>query len=488
MAEHTNENTRAKITPNKINNHMYEIPMTGDMKVPVWIFTDEKMLKQMMEDNCLRQGVNVACLPGIYKASIMMPDAHQGYGFSIGGVAAIDFEKGCISPGGIGFDINCGVRLLTTPLKKEDVEPKIKELLESLFKNVPSGVGSENFIRLTDQQLNDVLNRGAEWAVEQGYGTKDDLYRCEEGGKMKEADASKVSPRAKARGREQLGTLGSGNHFLEIQYVDEIYDEKIAKAFGITEKGQVTIMIHCGSRGLGHQVCSDYLRRMEEEDPELAKSLPEKDLIYAKSGSKTANDYFGAMAASANFAWANRHIIAHQVRKSLKEVLGIEPEQIKAVYDVAHNIAKIEEHMIDGEKRKVYVHRKGATRSLPPFDENVPEVYKEIGQPVIIPGSMGTSSYLLVGTKTALDVSFGSTAHGAGRVMSRTSAIHQFRGEDVKRDLEKQNIFVKAASWKGISEEAPAVYKDIDAVVKVSHDAGIGNLVVKVRPIGVIKG
>jgi tRNA-splicing ligase RtcB len=477
-----------KITPIKINDHLFEIPKTGNMNVPVWIFTDDKMLKQMQEDDCLKQGINVACLPGIYKASIMMPDAHQGYGFSIGGVAAIDFENGCISPGGIGFDINCGVRLLTTQLTKEEVMPKIKELLESLFKNVPSGVGSENFIRLTDQQLNEVLNRGAEWAVEQGYGNKEDLEACEEKGKMKEADASKVSPRAKARGREQLGTLGSGNHFLEIQFVDEIYDEDIAKTFGITKKGQVTIMIHCGSRGLGHQVCSDYLRRMEEDDPKLAKSLPEKDLIYAKAGSKTANDYFGAMAASANFAWANRHIIAHQVRKSFKEVMKIEPEQIKTIYDVAHNIAKIEEHTIDGIKRKVYVHRKGATRSLGAENKDIPEMYKQVGQPVIIPGSMGTSSYLLVGTKTANDVSFGSTAHGAGRVMSRTSAINQFKGEEIKRELEKQNIFIKAASWKGISEEAPLVYKDIDAVVKVSHDAGIGNLVARVRPIGVIKG
>jgi len=477
-----------KIIPKKINDHLFEIPMTGNMKVPVWIFTNEQMLKQMQEDDCLRQGVNVASLPGIYKASIMMPDAHQGYGFSIGGVAAIDYDNGCISPGGIGFDINCGVRLLTTPMKKEYVEPKIKQLLDSLFKNVPSGVGSESFIRLSDQQLNDVLTKGAEWAVEQGYGFKEDLERCEEGGRMKEADASKVSSRAKARGREQLGTLGSGNHFLEVQIVDHIYDKKIAEAFGITEEGQITIMIHCGSRGLGHQVCSDYLRMMEESDPELAKSLPEKDLIYAKAGTKLAKDYFGAMAASANFAWANRHIIAHQVRKSVKEVLGIEPEQVKTVYDVAHNIAKIEEHIIDGVKRKVYVHRKGATRSLPPFDPSIPEAYRDIGQPVIIPGSMGTASYLLVGTKKALEASFGSTAHGAGRVMSRTSAIHQFRGEDIKKQLEEKKIFIKAASWKGICEEAPAVYKDIDEVVKVSHEAGIGNLVVKVRPLGVIKG
>jgi tRNA-splicing ligase RtcB len=404
----------------------------------------------------------------------MLPDAHQGYGFSIGGVAAIDFEHGCISPGGIGFDINCGVRLLVTPLKKEEVEPKIKELMDSMFRNVPSGVGSESFIRLSNP--------------EQGYGFKEDLERSEEGGRMKEADASKVSNKAKSRGREQLGTLGAGNHFLEVQFVEHINDKKVAEAFGIKEEGQVTVMIHCGSRGLGHQVCSDYLREMEEADPELMKTLPEKDLIYAKAGTQLAKDYFAAMAASANYAWANRHIIAHQVRKSFKEIFGIEPEQIKTVYDVAHNIAKIEEHVIDGEKRKVYVHRKGATRSLPAGNMNVPEVYRKVGQPVIIPGSMGTASYLLVGTQGALDETFGSTAHGAGRVMSRTEAIRSFRGEQIRKDLAEHHIYLKAGSLKGVSEEAPAVYKDIDEVVKVSHEAGIGNLVAKLRPIGVIKG
>jgi len=479
---------KERINPKKINDHMFEIEKTGNMKVPVRIYASEKLMKKLGEDASLQQGMNVACLPGIYGQSIMLPDAHQGYGFSIGGVAALDFEHGCISPGGIGFDINCGVRLLATPLKKEEVEPKIKELMDSMFKNVPSGVGSESFIRLNNQQLDDVLNRGAEWAVEQGYGFKEDLERSEEGGRMKDADASKVSNKAKSRGREQLGTLGAGNHFLEVQFVEHIYDKRIAEAFGIHNEGQVTIMIHCGSRGLGHQVCSDYLREMEESDPELAKSLPEKDLIYAKAGTQLAKNYFAAMAASANYAWANRHIIAHQVRKSFKEIFGLEPEKIKTVYDVAHNIAKIENHMIEGVERKVYVHRKGATRSLPAGNMNVPEIYRSVGQPVIIPGSMGTSSYLLVGTQQAMDETFGSTAHGAGRVMSRTEAIRSFRGEQIKKDLADQNIYLKAGSWKGVSEEAPAVYKDIDEVVKVSHEAGIGNIVAKLRPIGVIKG
>jgi tRNA-splicing ligase RtcB len=479
---------KQKISPKKINDHLFEIEKTGNMKVPVRIYASEKLMKNLEQDRSLQQGMNVACLPGIYGQSIMLPDAHQGYGFSIGGVAALDFEHGCISPGGIGFDINCGVRLLTTPLKKEDVEPKIKELIDSMFRNVPSGVGSESFLCLNNQELDDVLNRGAAWAVDKGYGFKEDLEHCEENGSMKDADASKVSNKAKSRGREQLGTLGAGNHFLEVQFVDQIFDKKVAEAFGITEEGQVTVMIHCGSRGLGHQVCSDYLRQMEEADPALAKSLPEKDLIYAKAGSQLAKDYFGAMAASANYAWANRHIIAHQIRKSFKEILGLEPEKLKTVYDVAHNIAKIEEHMIEGEKKKVYVHRKGATRSLPAEHPNVPEVYKHVGQPVIIPGSMGTSSYLLVGTQKAVDDTFGSTAHGAGRVMSRTEAMRSFRGEQVKKDLAEHNIYLRAGSMKGVSEEAPAVYKDIDEVVKVSHEAGIGNLVAKLRPIGVIKG
>jgi len=476
------------ISPEKVNDHLFVIKKTGKMKVPVKIYASEKLLKKLSEDNSLQQGVNVATLPGIYKASIMLPDAHQGYGFSIGGVAAIDVEKGCISPGGIGFDINCGVRLLTTPLNKGDVEPKVKELLNSLFKNVPSGVGSHSFIKLSDSELEGVLKDGAEWAVEHGYGFKEDLERCEEGGRMKQADASKVSPKAKSRGRNQLGTLGAGNHFLEVQFVDKIYDKKVAQAFGIKQEGQVTVMIHCGSRGLGHQVCSDYLRKMEEADPELMKSLPEKDLIYAKAGSQLAKEYFAAMAASANFAWANRHIIAHQVRKSLEEVFGLEPEKIKTVYDVAHNIAKIEEHVIDGEKKKVFVHRKGATRSLPAGHPNTPNVYKDVGQPVLIPGSMGTASYLLVGTEKALEETFGSTAHGAGRVMSRSKAIKTFRSEQIKKELEQQNIFIKAASWKGLTEEAPQVYKDIDEVVKVSHEAGIGNLVARLKPMGVVKG
>jgi tRNA-splicing ligase RtcB len=475
-----------KMEIKKINNYTWMVPKTGNMKVPVKIFASEKLLEKMKEDDCIQQGMNVACLPGIYREAIMLSDSHRGYGFSIGGVAAIDYEKGCISPGGIGFDINCGVRLLTTTLTKKDVEPKIKELLEILFKNVPAGVGQSSFLKLTNEELDQVLEKGAKWAVEHGYGNEDDLKHSEENGSIKGADASKVSQKAKDRGRKQLGTLGSGNHFLEVQYVDEIYDKEIAEIFGITKKDQVVVMIHCGSRGLGHQVCSDYLRRMEDAYPDIMAKLPEKDLIYAPSGSQIAKDYYAAMCASANFAWCNRHIIAHQVRKSFERVFG--KTELKTVYDVAHNIAKVEEHDIDGKKVKVYVHRKGATRAFGPHRSEIPEDYREVGQPIIIPGSMGTASYLLVGTEKAMKESFGSTAHGAGRMMSRMKANRTWRGEQVKNDLEKHHIIVKAASWRGISEEAPGAYKDVDEVVKVSHDAGIGNLVVRVRPIGVVKG
>jgi len=470
----------------KIKDCVYEVPKEGNIKVPLRIYASEKLIEKMEQDGAVQQGINVASLPGIYNQSIMLADAHYGYGFSIGGVAAIDAETGCITPGGIGFDINCGVRLLTTNLTKEEVEPKIRELLVSLFKNVPSGVGSESDIRLSDAELDAVLKNGAKWAVEKGYGNKDDLEHCEEEGSMKGADPSKVSPKAKARGREQLGTLGAGNHFLEVQFVDEIFDKKVAETFGITKKNQMTVMIHCGSRGLGHQVCSDYLRKMEDTYPEIMKTLPEKDLIYAPAGSQLAKDYFAAMAASANYAWANRHIIAHQVRKSFKEIFP--KAELKTVYDVAHNIAKLEEHKIDGEKRKVFVHRKGATRAFPPGREDIPKAYREVGQPIILPGSMGTASYLLVGTEEAMKETFGSTAHGAGRSMSRNAAISQFRGEQIKNDLEKQNIYVKAASWKGISEEAPQAYKDVDEVVRASQCAGIGKLVARLRPLGVIKG
>ena len=472
----------------KVNDYSYILDKKDDMNVPLKVFASEKLMDKMKQDRCLEQGINVAKLPGIKGFSIMMPDAHQGYGFSIGGVAAMDSEHGCISPGGIGFDINCGVRLLTTNLTKKDVYPKIDELLNSLFKNIPPGVGGKSLFKLTDEQLEEVLMRGPAWAVEQGLGSKDDLDNCESNGFLSDADSKMVSQKAKNRGRSQLGTLGSGNHFLEIQFVDKIFDKEIAKVFGITKKNQVVILIHCGSRGLGHQVCSDYLRSMEEEYPDIIESLPEKNLVYAPAQSKLAKEYFSAMCAAANFAWTNRHIIGHQTRISFKEIFG-EKVKLETVYDVAHNIAKLEEHLVDGKKEKLYVHRKGATRAFPPGNKEIPKKYQKTGQPIFIPGSMGTSSYVLVGTEKAMTESFGSTAHGAGRMMSRFKANQEWKGSEIKAKLLlENNIHIKAVSNRGISEEAPLAYKDVDEVVKVSHDAGIGKIVAQLKPIGVIKG
>lgn len=478
---------REKKQPRKLNEYSYIVEKTGNMKVPLKIFASEKLLQKMLEDKCIEQGMNSATLPGIKGYSIMMPDAHQGYGFSIGGVAALDPEKGCISPGGIGFDINCGVRLLASNLEKEEVYEKINELLDSLFKNIPPGVGGKSLFKLSHDELDEVLNRGPEYMVGKGIGIKEDLDNCESNGKMADADPSKVTRKAKDRGKGQLGTLGSGNHFLEVQYVNKIFNKETAKTFGITHEGQVVILIHSGSRGLGHQTCSDYIRKMEENFPEIKNSLPDKNLIYAPASSQLAKDYYKAMCAAANFAWTNRHVIGHQTRKSFKEVFG-EKADLKTVYDVAHNIAKLEEHDINGEKAMVWVHRKGATRAFPPGNKELPSKYQETGQPIFIPGSMGTSSYVLVGTEKAMLESFGSTAHGAGRLMSRKKANENWKGQELRKDLEKEKIYIKAASWKGVSEEAPGAYKDVDEVVKVSDKAGIGKLVAQLKPIGVTKG
>ena len=477
-----------EIVINKISDNEWEIPKSGKMNVPVRIFASEKLLEQIKKDDSLKQGMNVASLPNIQKFSYMMPDAHQGYGMSVGGVAAFPVEKGIISPGMTGFDINCGIRLLATPVSKTDVEPKIKELLEELFKNVPSGVGSDSDIRLKREELDAVLKKGCRWALENGYATEEDLDVTESSGSLEMADPNAVSNNAKDRGKNQLGTLGAGNHFLEIQYVDEIYDKKAAEIMGITEKEQICVMIHCGSRGLGHQVCSDYLRKFEDAFPEIANALPDRDLIYAPADTKLAKEYFGAMCAAANFAWTNRQLIAHGVRKAFKTTFNISPKHIEQVYDVAHNIIKKESYKIDGKMKELYIHRKGATRAFGPENPEIPKKYQKIGQPILIPGSMGTASFVLVGTATAAEKSFASTAHGAGRVMSRHEANKQYTGEGTKKELEQKNIFVKAASWKGISEEAPGAYKDIDEVVKVSHNAGIGNLVVRLKPMGVVKG
>lgn len=472
-----------KIT--KISQSQIEIEKEGKMLVPVRIFTSDVLFENLKNDKSLTQGMNVATLPGIQKASYVMPDAHMGYGFSIGGVAGFDSKDGIISPGGIGFDINCGVRVLATNLTVEDVRPKMHDLLESLFKAVPSGVGSESQIKLTHEELDEVLIKGANWALEKGLATKEDIEFTEEEGCFKDPDPTLVSPRAKKRGKGQLGTLGSGNHFLEIQSVDEIYDKLAASRFGITKPGQVVIMIHCGSRGLGHQVCSDFLRKMEEDQPEIAASLPDRDLMYAPAQSKLAQDYFKAMQAAANFAFCNRQIIAHQVRTVFTDMFDCE---VKQVYDIAHNIAKLETHTVDGVEKQLYVHRKGATRAFGPGRKEIPQKYRDLGQPILLPGSMGTASFILLGTQKAMEISMGSTAHGAGRVMSRSQAKKEFSAEQIKQELADKHIMIKSASLRGITEEAPQVYKDVDEVVKVSNDAGIGTLVVRVVPLGVVKG
>jgi tRNA-splicing ligase RtcB (3'-phosphate/5'-hydroxy nucleic acid ligase) len=474
----------------KISPCIYELPKDAKngMKVPAWFFLSEKLM-QSVEEGALEQAANITFLPGIYKHSVALPDMHFGYGFPIGGVAALDFEKGGLSPGGIGFDINCGVRLLRTNLDAEQVMPKLKDLLESIFNNVPSGVGETGKIKLSFSELDDVLVNGARWAVRKGYGNEKDLEHLEEQGCMKGADASKISNEAKKRGAPQLGTLGAGNHFLEIQKVDKIYLPEVAKVFGIEKEGQVCVMIHTGSRGFGHQVCTDYLRILESKFRDKLRELPDRELIYAPSGSKECNDYFSAMACAANYAWTNRQMITHWVRESFVKTLKSKESDmgLEVVYDVAHNIGKIEEHEIEGKKVKMYVHRKGATRAFPAGSMEIPQEHRSVGQCVIIPGSMGTASYVLIGASTAKET-FYSTAHGAGRVSSRTAMLKGLRGEEVAERIAKKGILSKAASWKVMAEEAPEAYKDIDEVTRVTEEAGISKRVARLVPIGVIKG
>jgi len=419
-----------------------------------------------------------------------MREAHQGYGFPIGGVAATDIEEnGVVSPGGVGYDINCGVRVIRTNLERKDAESKIKELTKEIFDNVPSGLGSKRKIKLSAGELDGILSEGVSWSIRNGFGWEEDALNCEANGKLEGANPSKVSSKAKERGVAQVGTLGAGNHFLEIQYVEKIFEQDAAKVLGLTEN-QVTVMIHTGSRGLGHQVCSDYLRIMENAVRKYKINLPDRELAAAPGNSPEGQDYLAAMAASANFAWANRQSITHWVRESFQNVFGRSAEDLDMhlIYDVAHNIAKIEKHKINGETHPVYVHRKGATRAFPPQHPEIPQKYRNIGQPVIIPGTMGTASYILTGRKEAMELSFGSSAHGAGRVMSRNQAIKSFSGEGVKSKLLSRGIFVRAASAEVVSEEAPEAYKNVDEVVRASHDAGIASMVARLRPLGVVKG
>jgi tRNA-splicing ligase RtcB len=469
----------------RISDNVWEIPKQGEMNVPAVIYSSARLLEDIRRDMTLTQARNVACLPGIVRMSYVMPDAHQGYGFPIGGVAAFGLDEGIISPGGVGYDINCGVRLLKTDYMEEDVTGKRKELLAEIFKEVPAGVGKGGITKLSRSVLKEILVKGAEWAVENGYGRKEDLERTEEYGRMKEAAADAISDRAMERGIPQLGTLGSGNHFLEIQKVHGIYDEAAARAFGIRGAGQVLVMIHCGSRGLGHQVATDYIETMENAFG--VNGLPDRELVHAPFISTLGQRYYRSMCAAVNFAFANRQMIAHWVRDVFARVLG-SSQGMDQVYDVCHNVAKVETHEAGGRPRKLVVHRKGATRSFGPGRPEVPECYRSVGQPVIIPGSMGTSSFILAGTKEAEDLSFSSTAHGAGRVMSRHEALRRFRGEKIRDDLARRGIELRSTSWKGVAEEAAEAYKDVDEVVRVSHEVGLGRLVAKVVPIGVMKG
>ncbi|MDO9045050.1 MAG: RtcB family protein [Methanobacteriaceae archaeon] len=474
----------------RVRDCVWEVPTSykKGMRVPGRIFLNDVAIKEL-EPGAVDQVANVACLPGIQKFSIGLPDIHFGYGFSIGGVGAFSARTGVISPGGVGFDINCGVRMLRTNLTEDEVRPKMKELINALFINVPSGVGSKGQIRLKEGQIDEVLNNGAEWAVENGYGWDHDLEYLEENGKMKEADSEKVSDKAKKRGIPQLGSLGSGNHFLEVQKIEEIFDEDVAKTFGV-KPGEVAVLIHSGSRGCGHQVCSDYLRTMDKAYKRHKINIPDRQLACAPVDSDEAQDYFKAMSAAANYAWANRQMIVHWVRESFEQIFhkSAEDMEMNIIYDVSHNIAKKEVHEIKGRKTEVYVHRKGATRAFGPGRKELPSVYQKTGQPVIIPGTMGTASYLLHGTQTAMEETFGSTAHGAGRKMSRAGAKREFKGEEVQKYLASIGIVVKATSMPVVAEEAPGAYKDVDEVVKTADEAGISKLVAKMVPLGVAKG
>jgi len=466
----------------KIEDNIYEIPKQGKMLIPGRIFVSSKMLENL-EENAIQQVANVAMLQGLVKYSIGMPDIHSGYGFSIGGVAASDAKEGIISPGGIGFDINCSVRLLRTNLGKKDIEKRKKEIVEALYRKIPSGVGRGSKFNMSKDELKRIMAGGAKYLVKKGYGNKEDYLHTEEEGCIENADPEKVSDRAMKRGIGQLGTIGAGNHFLEVQYVEKILDEKTARYFGL-KKDQAVIMIHCGSRGLGHQIASDYIKAME--DKYGIENLPDRELINAPIKSELGQDYLKAMACAANFAFANKQLITHWVREEMKYLFP--KSDIEVVYDICHNIAKFEKYNVDGKEKELLVMRKGATRSLGKGRKEIPASYRKIGQPVIIPGSMGTASYVLVGTKKAEEISFGSTAHGAGRVMSRHQALREKTGEQVKEELSKKGIEVKSGSLKELAEEMPEAYKDVDEVVKVSHELGIGNLVARLKPMVVIKG
>ncbi len=476
----------------RIDKYVWEVPKSyrSDMKVPARIYASEKLLDMAFRDQTMEQLVNTAAMPGVVKWVLVMPDAHQGYGPPIGGVVPTRYPDGVISPGAVGYDINCGVRLMVSDLVAEEVQEEIGGLISALFRNIPAGVGKGGGARkVSVHEMDQVLVKGAAWAVKAGYGRPEDLERLEEGGAMDGADPAAVSPRAKQRGGPQLGTLGSGNHFIEIQVVEQIYDEQVARSFGLFE-GQLAVSIHSGSRGLGHQVCSDYVQSLQAAVKKYKIQLPDRQLVCAPLNTPEGRSYFGAMVSAANYAWANRQCMAHLARQSFEEILAgkVRDFDLHTVYDVAHNIAKIEEHVVDGKKMRLCVHRKGATRAFGPGHPAVTPVYRAVGQPVLVPGDMGTASYVLVGTVDAMEESFGTSCHGAGRTMSRTAAKKKIHGGTLRQELEAQGIRVRAGSLAGLAEEAPDAYKDIDAVIDVVHGAGLARKVARLRPLAVMKG
>ncbi len=475
----------------QVSEVVWEIPKTykKGMLVPARIFATKKLF-DAMDAGVFEQVTNVATLPGIVKHALCMPDGHWGYGFPIGGVAAFDTQTGVISPGGIGFDINCGMRYVTTNLTTKDIKPKLKELVDVLFRTVPAGVGGEGFVKATRGQFDELMASGAKWVIDQGYGWKEDLERIEENGCITGADPGKVSDKARSRGITQLGTLGSGNHYLEIQFAEKIFLPEVAKVFGVDGEGAIGVMVHCGSRGFGHQIGTDYLRIFEPAMRKYNISVPDRELACAPFSSKEGQDYYHAMACAANMAFCNRQVILHRIREAFAKVFKQSAESLNMhlIYDVAHNIAKVERHEVDGKEQELVVHRKGSTRCMGPSRPETPAVYKNVGQPVIVGGSMETGSFICVGTDRAAQETWGSTMHGSGRTMSRTAAKHQIRGDVLQRDMEKHGIIVKAVSMSGLAEEAGAAYKDINEVVETMEIAGVSRKVVQLRPLGNVKG
>lgn len=475
----------------KIEEHLYEVPASyrEDMRVPARFYADANLLEGVKGDRSLEQLVNTATLPGAVKYALAMPDIHQGYGFPIGGVLATELPDGVISPGGVGYDINCGVRLLATHMEQAEIAPWLDDLASALYANCPSGVGKGGSIKLNAGELDRLLEQGSRWALKRGFATESDLVRTEESGCLERADAAKVSPRAKERGKGQVGTLGAGNHFIEIDVVEDIFDDAIAQRIGLFQ-GQVAVQVHCGSRGLGHQICGDYVKRFQKSVARYGLRLPDRELVCAPLSSPEGQDYLMAMQAAANYAFANRQVLAHHIRTSFQQALAgkVSNYNVYQIYDIAHNMAKVETHDVNGKKVRLCVHRKGATRAFGPGSPELPAAYQDTGQPVLVPGSMGTASWVLVGTTTSMSQTFGSTCHGAGRTMSRKKAKKSIHGPGLREQLEAQGIRVRAGSMSGLAEEAPAAYKDVNRVVEVVHNAGIAKKVARLRPMAVIKG